>query len=269
MSRAVRGLRILDPGTGSLPAIACLHGTGGHAGRFERLGRVVEAERRVLAHDLRGHGRSPWSGEQTTDAHVDDLAAVLRARGIEHAALIGEGVGGLIAIEYAAGHTDRVTALVLLDPPLSTTGAEWRRRAETERASRSFGRVDEAIASLREARGSLHAPSVLVEQEAGEHLVAGEDGRFRWRYSGRAAAELLESIGAGPPPRLREVVCPALIVHGSGSDRLTSADAERAAAECRRGEVATVPGGHPVLWDALAETGAAVRDFVLARTPAA
>ena len=268
MVRAVRGLRILEQGAGSLPAVACVHGSGGHAGRFERLSRVVEADRRVLAHDLRGHGRSPWAGEQTLAAHVGDLAAVLRGRGIEQAALIGEGIGGLVAIEFAAEHGDRVAALVLLDPPLTVTGEDWRRRAVSEHASRSFERVDEAIAALREARGSLHAPTVLLEEEAAEHLVAGEDGRFRWRYSGRAVAELLESIASGPPPRLRDVVCPVLIVRGEDSDRLSMADAEQAAAGCHRGDLVAVPGGHPVLWDALAETGAAVRDFVLARTPA-
>ena len=41
--------------------------------------------------------------------------------------------------------------------------------------------------------------------------------------------------------------------------------AERAAAELRRCQIAVVPGSHAVLWDALAETGALVRDFVTAR----
>lgn len=263
------GLRILDAGGGSLPAVACLHGAGGHAGRFERLNRVIEPRRRVLAHDLRGHGRSPWAGEQTAAAHAGDLGAVLRACGVEQTALIGEGLGGLVAIEFAAEYGNRVTALVLLDPPLSASGDDWRRRAAAERAGRSFERVDEAIAALRLARGSLHAPTVLLEQEAADHLVSGEDGRFRWRYSGRAVADLLESIASEPPPRLREVACPVLIVHAAGSDRLAVADAELAVTECRRGELVSVPGGHPVLWDALAETGAAVRDFVLARAPAA
>jgi pimeloyl-ACP methyl ester carboxylesterase len=60
------------------------------------------------------------------------------------------------------------------------------------------------------------------------------------------------------------VVCPVLIVRGETSEMLTEADAEQAAEELRRCRLETVPGGHCLLWDALAETSALVRDFVLA-----
>ena len=98
-----------------------------------------------------------------------------------------------------------------------------------------------------------------------EHLVADEDGRFRLRYSREATARARRR--APPEPAQAE------------GDRLPDADragarsrgcwasegAERAAAELRRCQIAVVPGSHAVLWDALAETGALVRDFVTAR----
>jgi lipase len=42
------------------PAILCLHGVTGHGLRFRRLANDCLAGRRVLAVDLRGHGRSRW-----------------------------------------------------------------------------------------------------------------------------------------------------------------------------------------------------------------
>ena len=261
------GLRILCFGDEPLPAVVCLHDAGGHAKRFERLARVFEERRRVVAYDLRGHGRSPWAGSQTVADHTDDLRSVLERLGIEQTALIGEGFGCWPAVALAAAASDRVTALVLLDPPLSLPSSAVHELAERQRAAPAYERVDDAIAALRGHAGPVHTPQALLEEEMAEHLVADEDGRVRPRFSRSAVAEFLDDAAAGPPP-LREVVCPTLIVRGGDSHALTAADAEAAASELRRGTLATVPGGHPVLWDALAETGAVVRDFVLARTPA-
>ena len=47
-----------DPGA---PVVLCLHGVTGHGLRFRRLAEERLATRyRVLAPDLRGHGRSGW-----------------------------------------------------------------------------------------------------------------------------------------------------------------------------------------------------------------
>ncbi|MGH3073677.1 MAG: alpha/beta fold hydrolase, partial [Gaiellales bacterium] len=67
------------------------------------------------------------------------------------------------------------------------------------------------------------------------------------------------------PARLKEIVCPTLIVRAEESRVLSAEDVERAAADLRRCQIAVVPGSHAVLWDALAETGALVRDFVTER----
>jgi lipase len=40
--------------------LVCLHGVTGYAGVYERLAEERWSERRVLAFDLRGHGRSGW-----------------------------------------------------------------------------------------------------------------------------------------------------------------------------------------------------------------
>jgi len=133
--------------------------------------------------------------------------------------------------------------------------------AVTERAGRGYPGVDAAIEARRADAGLVHTPRVLLEEEMAEHLVADEDGRFRFRYSREAAARAFEELAAAPA-RLKEVVCPTLLVRAKLSDLLTEEAAERAAAELRRCRVETVPGSHVVLWDALAETSALVRDFV-------
>ena len=101
-----------------------------------------------------------------------------------------------------------------------------------------------------------------------EHLVATEDGRYQSRYSREAAAAALTHAAESEPPELRAVVCPALVIRGEESELVSEEEAEQIVEELRRGQLETVPGGHAVLWDALAETSALVREFVLTAAPA-
>ena len=100
-----------------------------------------------------------------------------------------------------------------------------------------------------------------------EHLVADEDGQFRYRYSRAAAQAAFELMGT-PEGGLKDVLCPTMLIHADHSRLLTDADVERATDELRRVRVETVPGGHAVLWDALAESSAHVRSFLVAKKTA-
>ena len=257
------GLHILTWGSEEDPPLVCLHAERGHARRFERLARMLRERMRVVAYDLRGHGRSPWEGDQSLAAHAADLGEVLETCGIEQTALLGDSFGARIAIEFAAAHGDRVTALVLLDPPLYPIYPAPE-EIEAQRRSGGFASVDDAIEGARADTGLVHTPRALLEEEMAEHLVADEDGCFRLRYSREAAARAADALLMSPP-KLKEIVCPTLIVRADESTALGEQGAERAAAELRRCRIAVVPGSHAVLWDALAETGALVRDFVTER----
>ena len=243
--------------------MVCLHAERGHARRFDRLARMLRERMRVLAYDMRGHGRSPWAGDQSLTAHAADLGEVLESCGIEQTALLGDSFGARVAIEFAAAHGDRVTALVLLDPPLYPT-YPTPEELQAQRRSGAFASVDDAIEGLRSDAGLAHTPRALLEEEMAEHLVADEDGRFRLRYSREATARAADALLLSPP-KLKEIVCPTLIVRAAESTTLGEQEAERAAAELRRCQIAVVPGSHAVLWDALAETGALIRDFVTER----
>ena len=259
--------RVLRYGSEELPPVACLHDVRGHARRFERLARMLEPGRHVIAYDLRGHGRSPWSGPHTVEQHVLDLDEVLDACNVDQVGLIGEGFGGRLAIAYAVRRQERVNSLTLLDPPLWPGADAMHEAAQLERRGGGFRSVDEAIEARRVRDGLLHTPRGLLEEEMAEHLVADEDGQFRYRYS-RAAAQASYELMAVSEGGLKDVLCPTLLVHGEESTLLPLADVERATDELRRVRVETVPGGHVVLWDALAETSAHTRSFLVARKTA-
>ena len=256
--------RILRFGGEDLPPVTCLHDVRGHARRFERLARMLEPGRHVLAFDLRGHGRSPWSGPHTVHQMADDLDDVLDSCEIDQTGLIGEGYGARVAIAYAARRQERITSLTLLDPPVAPPPAEMHARARRERSGSGYDSVDDAIEQRRREDGLEHTPRALLEEEMAEHLVADEDGRFRYRYSREAAAEALDEI-ADPERQLGDILCPTMVIRGERSPLLAPADMEMIEEAVRRLRVEHVPGGHVVLWDALAESSALVRDFLVAK----
>ncbi len=256
--------RILRWGSDDLPPVVCLHDLRGHARRFERLARMLEPGRLVVAYDLRGHGRSPWSGPHTTAQNIDDLTSVMDACGIEQAGLIGESFGARLALDYAIANQERINSLTLLEPPLRPDPQAMLREAATERRGGGFASMDEAIDERRARDGLLHTPRALLEEEMGEHLVADDDGRFRYRYSHEAVAAAFEQL-AEPAGRLSEVLCPTMVIRALDSSWLGGDDVERITDEIRRVRIEEVPGGRVVLWDALAESSALVRDFLVAK----
>ncbi|MDX6591163.1 MAG: lipase [Gaiellales bacterium] len=255
---------MLSWGSAELPAVVCLHDVRGHARRFERLARVLEPGRFVVAYDLRGHGRSLWSPPHTVDQHVEDLATVLASNGIDQTGLIGDGFGARIAIEFAVRHQERINSLTLLEPPLAPPQGMMRAAAESERRGGGFAGLDEAIEERRYTDGLHHTPRALLEEEMAEHLVADDDGRFRYRYSRDATATAYEEM-AEPVANLGAVLCPTMLVKAAGRSWLTDADVELVTDQIRRVRIEEVPGGRVVLWDALAEASAVTRDFLVAK----
>jgi lipase len=230
--------------------LVCLHGVTSHGERFRRVAEERLEGRRVIAPDLRGHGRSgiepPWS----LDAHVGDALETATTLGVEEADWLGFSYGGRVAAALAARVPERVASLVLLDPALHLPAGACLEQALEERGDLSFADVDEAI----EDRGStlLHTPREMLEEEMSQHLVRGEDGRLRYRYEPVAAIAAWSDMADDPPP-VADVR--TLIVCGDQSwvpvDLARYPDAQ----------TLEVAGGHPVLWEDFDATAAAIAGF--------
>src|ERR1700742_1766743 len=109
---AATGGRDFDP---TLPAIMLLHGAGFdhttwalHTRWFAHHGFAV------LAPDLPGHGRSSGKPLATIADMADWTAALIDAAGAAQARLVGHSMGSLIALETAARHPAKVSALYLI-----------------------------------------------------------------------------------------------------------------------------------------------------------
>lgn len=87
---------------------------------FERLASFS----RLIIFDKRGTGLSdPVTEAPTLEQRIDDVRAVMDAAGSERAAFFGISEGAPMSVLFAAGHPDRVTALVLYGAMGRTTEA--------------------------------------------------------------------------------------------------------------------------------------------------
>src|SRR5690606_163416 len=104
------GARIWHVAFGAGPAVVLLHGGMGHGGNFAWQVPVLrDAGYQVIVVDSRGQGRSSWDGRPLSYAQMaDDLEAVLDARGVERAALVGWSDGACTALALAKGQPERV-----------------------------------------------------------------------------------------------------------------------------------------------------------------
>jgi pimeloyl-ACP methyl ester carboxylesterase len=143
-------LSILEAGTG--PPVMALHGLGGTKGSFLPTAAELGGRFRVIAADLPGFGDSEKPIGARYDAGFFARAAIdlLDALELERAHLIGNSLGGRVALEVGLLHPDRVDRLALLCPALAWRGE--RRLAPLLRLARpELGLVQLAPRSLIEA----------------------------------------------------------------------------------------------------------------------
>ena len=104
-------------GAAATPPVVLLHALGEDSSDWEEVAPALTPSWRVYAPDLRGHGSSDWSGPYTVEQLTADLAAFLDVLGLRRVALVGHSMGAAPAYLFAARHPERVTRLVLEEPP--------------------------------------------------------------------------------------------------------------------------------------------------------
>lgn len=242
-------LHVATQGHGGVPLVL-LHGFTGSSATWDGLTPTWAKERRVLALDLLGHGRSDAPADVTPYAMEACVAQVLAAAtklGVREADWLGYSLGGRVALALALAAPDRVRRLVLesASPGIAAPEERAKRRA-----------ADEALADRIAKEGMERFVDAWMDQplfaslrRLGPAWWARERAR-RLGGSPVGLANSLRALGQGAQEplwnRLAEIRAPTLLVSGS-LDTKYAAIMDRMAAAMPHARRAVVPdAGHAV-----------------------
>jgi pimeloyl-ACP methyl ester carboxylesterase len=151
----------------------------------------------VIVIDHRGHGRSdkPMGGYSIQE-HASDVRAVLDAVGVQKAILVGNSIGGMIAMQFTLDHPDRVTGQLILSSG-TALGENMPKEAaaafQTDYLA-TFGALMEGAVAAKTKRERPEILEVMrahfaVQSNFPKHVfdsaIADQNGVFSWNIKSR------------------------------------------------------------------------------------
>jgi pimeloyl-ACP methyl ester carboxylesterase len=120
---AVNGIELAYQIHGSGKPLVLLHGGFGSVEMFGPNVPALAAGRQVIGVDLQSHGRTPTVDRPMRfETMADDIAALIRHLGHDHADVLGFSLGGGVALRTAIQHPAAVDRLVLVSTPFKRDG---------------------------------------------------------------------------------------------------------------------------------------------------
>lgn len=269
-------------GPASGPAIVCVHGLGGSAVNWAAIAPMLTGCCRLLALDLAGHGFTESNGRGTD---------VTRNRALLHrfieavpgapVILMGNSMGGMIALLEASAAPDAVAGLILLDPAVPFVLARpdpfvaamfamyltpgLRRLMVARRRRWSAEQMVAGMLALCCVDPARVSPDVVSQH------VAVLRRRASFTDTERDFAAAMRSVivtsgylsGAAYRRGIREITSPVLLVHGA-RDRLVPVAAARAVVRANRAwsMVVLLDVGHVPQLEAPHDTARAITDWL-------
>ncbi|MFO0747810.1 MAG: alpha/beta hydrolase [Myxococcota bacterium] len=119
----VDGLHLYYEVHGTGAPLVLIHGAFGATGMFGPNLDLLGAHRQVIAVDMQAHGRTADIDRPlSVEAMADDVAALIASLGFEAADVMGYSMGGLVAMQTAFRHPERVRRLIVVSSPFARSG---------------------------------------------------------------------------------------------------------------------------------------------------
>lgn len=217
-----------DPG--ARRALVLFHGLASNGSRWREFAETVEAMDslpgwKIVAPDLRGHGRSARRGRIDSKRWARDFETMRAAEGIETLVLGGHCLGANLAIRIAAGGPKGLAGLVLVEPmvPAAWAGiaARWGRfrfilppLAALARAANALGIGRRSFPELDLKTSDIAARRNQTADGDLDLDYASPQRDIRFLPTASYLAALHETLRPLPEPE--RIACPTLAMLSSG-----------------------------------------------------
>jgi pimeloyl-ACP methyl ester carboxylesterase len=232
--------------------VLCLSGLTRNSKDFHDFALRMATQRRVLALDYRGRGRSardPDWRNYRPETYIGDVLDLLALAGLDRVVVVGTSMGGLMAMGLAAFRPTCLAGAVLNDIGPDVAAAGYGRIMSYIAADRPHRDWASAIADMREMFPNLSLQTPEHWQRLAEGTFRrGEDGLLHFDWDVALARSLQVGQARYPDlwPMFRAFARrPVLALRGGNSDVLSEETFERMGREKPDLLRVTVPGaGH-------------------------
>lgn len=188
---------------GDRPPLLLSHGLTDNGLCWSRLASALEADFDVVMLDARGHGASARLSPSHRHDPVRDIAEAVEALGLASPVVMGHSVGARATAAYANDFPDRVSKVILEDPPFLPI-------------------PDAAASAVRERKFREEVARFQAMSEA-EIIALGRSRHPTWspdEFPAWAAAKRQVDPGAMPTyatawqAQIAQISAPTLLIHG-------------------------------------------------------
>ncbi|HET7045356.1 MAG TPA: alpha/beta hydrolase [Gaiellaceae bacterium] len=249
-------MRIASEERGSGTPLLLVMGLGYGRWGWEPLVGPLAERHRVVWYDNRGIGESDVpAGPYTVAELATDAVQVLDERGIERAHVAGTSLGGMVALELALSHADRVEKLALL---CTTAGGEsvFPMPEVTQRLFAEAPGLEPDVALRRFVENAVSARGALVDDLYAKRLANPPDPAG---WQGQAAAGATFDASA----RIGAIDRETVVLTGDEDNVIDPRNSELLAGRIPGARLRVFPGtGHLFFWERPAEVAAALTEFL-------
>lgn len=223
--------------TGAGPAVVFIHGSGpgasGASNFRQNIDAFVAAGYRVILPDLIGYGASskPEGIDYTLQLFTDTLYEALQAHGIKRASLVGNSLGGGVAIQMTLDHPEFSEKLILMAPGCVEEQASYFTMPGIAKMVSGFGSPDFNIDEQRRLVSNLvYDASVITDA-----LVAERFAVARTQPKDVLARMRTPNLG----PRVGEINQPIFVMWGLNDEFCPESGARYFLDQCKNARCMT------------------------------
>lgn len=230
-------------GDSAQPGLVLVHGGAAHAHWWTFLAPMFAENWHVVALDLSGHGDSGRRDEYSHEAWASEVMAVADHAGFPGPpVLVGHSLGGMVTIQTASDHGDRLRGAVIVDTPVRRPDPESEEGARG-RAFRKPGVYPSLEAALGHFRLIPPQPcdhDFIIDHIARNSLHETEAG-WTWKFDPALFKHTLVSLR----DQLATVKCRVALFRGEHSVTVPSDTADYMYELMdRNAPVVTIPEAH-------------------------
>ena len=255
---AYTGTRPFDP---AKPTVVFVHGVlNDHSVWILQSRYLAHHGWNVLAIDLPGHGRSAGKPPETVEEAADTVLALLKALGVEQAALVGHSFGSLIALEAASRAPAHVSHLVMV-------GTAYPMKVSPALLESSVKAPEKAIHMVNVFSHSTLCPPPSA-LGPGTWLYGGSRALMRRVLASNTETNVFYTgfkacdSYTGGEQAMPKVHCPTLFLIGRHDQMTPPKSAKALAQHARLAQIVEVNAGHSLMTEAPDEVLFALRDFI-------